>query len=84
MSINARVIAVQSLENLFTFILFAAAIFSYNIIENSPTSLTHNFVFDGPNDFKYGTETYPMESQVIENLEKIDQNLRNHIFNNVI
>ena len=32
-------------------------IFPYNIIEKSPTSLAHNSVFIGPNDFKFGTET---------------------------
>ena len=29
----------------------------YNIIENSQTSLDHNFVAICPNDFKFGTET---------------------------
>ena len=32
-------------------------IFPDNITENSATSLTHNSVFDGLNDFKLGTET---------------------------
>ena len=32
-------------------------ILPYNIIENPPTSLAHNSVFIGPNNFKFGTET---------------------------
>ena len=30
---------------------------SIYIIENSPTSLVYNSAFNGPNDFKFGTET---------------------------
>ena len=67
--IYARVTSVQSLENLQTFLYVAAVImvgkkvnahqpiFPYNIIENSPTSLAHNSVFIGPNNFKIGTQT---------------------------
>ena len=32
-------------------------IFPYDIIEYSPTSLAHNSVFVGPNNFKLRTET---------------------------
>ena len=31
--------------------------FSYDIIENSQTSLACNFSFVGPNNFKFGTKT---------------------------
>ena len=55
-------------------------IFLYNIIENSPTSFACNFVFVGPNDFKFGTEICCMPYQ---NLGQIDHNLRNHIFDDV-
>ena len=64
--INARVTTVENLENLHTSIMrqpcwwakeCPPAHFPYNIIENSPTSLTHNSVVIGPNNFKFGTET---------------------------
>ena len=63
---RVRVPAVQNLENLQTFILQQPCcrhgnayqpIFPLNIIETSPTSLAHRSVFNGPNDFKFGTET---------------------------
>ena len=37
----------------------------YIIIENSPTSFVHDAVFDGPNDFKFGTKTCYMVLQAI-------------------
>ena len=40
-------------------------IFPFYIIENSPTSLTHNSVFFGRNSFKFGTETRFMVLQAI-------------------
>ena len=67
--INTRVIAVQSLENLYTFILrqpcwlakeCLPAHFQYNIIENSRLSLAHKTVFVDPNNFKFGTDTHYM------------------------
>ena len=79
---NARVIhvAVQSLENLHTFILRQQIIVggqknthqlisSHNIIENSPTSLTHNSVSDRPNELRFGTETCYMVLQAILKFE---------------
>ena len=65
--INAIVIAVQSLENLHTFVIWQPCwwaknahqpIFPYNIIENSETSLTHNSVSISPNDLKFGGKTH--------------------------
>ena len=62
---NSRVTAVQSLQNLHKFILpqprwyvkeCLPAIFPYNIIENSPTSLTYDSAFVGPNNFRSGTK----------------------------
>ena len=64
--INAKVIAVQNLENFIR--LYCGShdggqenahqpIFPYNIIENVPTSFVHNSVLIGPNDFNFGTET---------------------------
>ena len=64
--LNARVIAVQSLENLCALIFRQLCrlakdchrgIFPYNIIENFPTSLAHNSAFIDPNNFKFGTNT---------------------------
>ena len=64
--INTRIIAVQSLENLYTFYRGTydsgqenahQPTFPYNIIQNPPTSLDHTFVFIGPNSFTFGTET---------------------------
>ena len=70
--INAIVTAVQSLEDIHTFILWQRAkeypkpIFLYNYeIENSPTSFAHNSVWIGPNNFKFGTETRFMVLQAI-------------------
>ena len=63
---NSRVTAVQSLQNLHNLILpqprwyvkeCLPAIFPYNIIENSPTSLTYDSAFVGPNNFRSGTKT---------------------------
>ena len=64
--INARVTAVQSLENLSIHLHCGShvgrqknayqPIFPYNIIETSATSLAHKPVFVSPNDFKFGTE----------------------------
>ena len=64
--INARVLAVQSLGNLHTFIYCGShdggqrnahqPIFPYNVIENSLTSFACNFVFIGPNNFKFGAK----------------------------
>ena len=85
--------AVQRLENLYTFILRQSCwcaknacqpIFPYNVTENSPASLTYDSVFNGPNDFKFVTETYRMVLQVKQNLGNIDDNLRNHIFDDII
>ena len=67
MPINARATAVQSLEN--PIHLYCSShvggqkaahqpIFPYNTIESSPTPLAHNSAFDGPNTFKFGTETW--------------------------
>ena len=65
-SINAKVITVQNLEDLCTFILrqpywsakeCPQPIFLYNATENSPTFLAHNSVFIDPDNFKFGTET---------------------------
>ena len=67
--INAIVIAVQSLEDLYIFILGQPCWwakeclhpnFPYEIIENPPTSLAYNSVFVDPNNFKFGTETHCM------------------------
>ena len=64
-SINARVMAVQSLEDLYIFILRQPCWwakecppidFPYNIIENKPTLLAHNSTFNAPNDFKFRTD----------------------------
>ena len=58
--------AIQSLQNLHKFILpqprwyvkeCLPAIFPYNIIENSLTSLTYDSAFVGPNNFRSGTKT---------------------------
>ena len=74
-----KVIAVLSLENLYTFTLRQPCwwarnayqpTFPYNITENSPTSLAYNSAFNGPNDFKFGTETYRMVLQVITKVNK--------------
>ena len=40
-----------------------------NIIENSLTSLTNNSVPDGPDDFKFGTETCHMVLHAILKFE---------------
>ena len=40
-------------------------VFPYNVIENPPTFLAHNSAIDGPNDFKFGTETCYMVFQGI-------------------
>ena len=80
-SINARVIAVQSLE--ISIHLYCGGhvnnahqpILAHNKIENSPVSLAHN----SANDFKSGAATYYIVSQVIPNLREIDYNLCNHI-----
>ena len=55
MPINIIVIIVQSLENLYTFIL-RQPIFPCNIIENSPTSLAYNSASVDPNNSKFGSE----------------------------
>ena len=59
--INPRVIAVQSLENLFSSILQQPCyahqpILPYKLIEDFLTSLTNNSVFIDPNNFKFGKE----------------------------
>ena len=51
----------------------------YNKIENSPTSLTHNSVLGGLNNFKYGTEKYFMVLRAMSKFGGIHHNLRNHI-----
>ena len=40
-------------------------IFLYNVTENSPTSLAHNSVLIGPNNFRSVTETCCMVLQAI-------------------
>ena len=40
-------------------------IFPYYIIEKSPTSLAHNSVLIGPNNFESGTETRCMVLQAV-------------------
>ena len=40
-------------------------IFPYNIKEDSPTSLAHNSVNNGSNDFQFGIETCCMISQAM-------------------
>ena len=64
-SINARFTAVQSLENLHTFILWqpcwrakecSAAHFPHKITKNV-TLLAHRSIFVGSNDFKFGKGT---------------------------
>ena len=64
--INVKVMAVQSFENLHTFICGSHVggqenahqpIFPYNIIENPPASFACNSVFVDPNDFKFGRGT---------------------------
>ena len=74
---------------------------SYNIIENSQTSLAINSVLIGPNSFKFGTKTLTLFSLVqivsnligrhvglsyrsCQNLEQINHNLHNHVFDDVI
>ena len=60
-------------------------IFSYNLIENSLTSLAFNFVFIAPNNFKFGTKTYHMVLfRPYENLEQIDHDLHHYVFDDVI
>ena len=57
--IDERVTAVQSLENLHTFILRQPLSCppAYNRIEHSQTSLVHNSVHNGPNDFNFDIQT---------------------------
>ena len=79
--------AVQSLENLHTSILrqpfwwakeCPRPIFSYNIIENSPTSLAYNSVFIGPNNYiKWSYKSY-------QNLGLIDHNLHDNALSDII
>ena len=66
---HARVTAVQSLEDLYTFILWQPSWWSqahpqpfspYKIMEKCQTSLAHNSVFIDTNNFKFGTETRSM------------------------
>ena len=38
---------------------------TYNIMENSPTSLAHNFVFNFSNGFEFGKETCYLVFQAI-------------------
>ena len=45
------------------------SIFPCDIIENSSTSLTNNSVPDGPDDFKFGTETCYMVLHAILKFE---------------
>ena len=59
-------------------------IFPYDIIENSPTSLAHNSVFKGPDNFKFGTETHCMVLQAISNFVQIDHTLHNYVFDDVM
>ena len=56
----------------------------YNIIENSPTSLAYDSVFIGPNNFKFDTKTGCVVLYIISELEQIDHNLHNHVFDDVI
>ena len=54
---------------------------SYNILENSPTSLVHNSVFIGPNYIEFGTDAYMhvvWSGRLYQNLGQIDHNLHNH------
>ena len=84
---HVRVIAIQSLECLYTFILRQNAhqpSFPYDVIENYPSSLAHNSVFDGPNDFKFGTETSYMVQKAIPKFGKVDHHWHNHVFDDVI
>ena len=72
--------AVQSLENLHTFLLWQQGC-SYNIIEDSATSLAHNSVFIGPNNSEFGTDAYMhvvWSGRPYQNLGQIDHNLHNH------
>ena len=60
-------------------------IFPYNKIKHSLTSFAPNSAFNGPNDFKFGTETYHIIStyRSLQNLGEVDHNLRYHIFYDV-
>ena len=37
-------------------------VFPYNVIENYPTSLALDSVFDGPNDFRFGADVTSLGS----------------------
>ena len=52
--------------------IYIAAAIPYNIIKNSMSSFPHNSVSDGPNDFKFGTETCYMALQAHQNLRKLN------------
>ena len=54
-------------------------------MENYPPSLAYNSVFIDPNNFKFGTDTHVVRYyKPHQNLGQIDQNLPNHVFDDVI
>ena len=59
-------------------------IFSFNVIEGSPTSLACNFVFIGPNNLILVQRHVVWSYRSYQNLEQIDHNLHNHVFNDVL
>ena len=80
--INARVTAIQSFQNLHSFIRIAVAmlvggqknahqpIFPYSIIEKSPASLAHDSIFVDRNKSKFGTKARCMVQRTISKFGK--------------
>ena len=90
---NAKVTAVQSFEDLYTFILWQPCwwarehpqpIFPYNIIENSPPYFACNSVFVGPNGPNFVQRHVLWSHRPYQNLGQIDHNLHDHVFDDVI
>ena len=77
MPINARIIAVQTLENLHAFFIAAAMLdahqptIPYNKTEDFTTSSVHTSIFIGPNDFKFGTD---IRYTVLQSISKFEGN----------
>ena len=74
-SVNARVIAVESLQNFYTFILPQPCWWAkecppthFTMYQNKkklPASLACNSALNGPSDFKFGTNTFYVVLQII-------------------